>query len=162
MGQSKYYIVSKGWEDVAIFDINGNQITKECFNWIYSYGLVEGKSEYYLAKRDGRWAIFDKDGNMITPEWFDEVFSISFVEGEIDYYIARKNDVCAVYYKDGKKVSDDFPIEEIKKAEKINFNENLGVVELFDENENLIESIDFNPVYPFKEELIDYTKLLNI
>jgi hypothetical protein len=26
----------------------------------------------------------------------------------------------------------------------------------------ITESIDFNPVYPFKEEIIDYTKLLNI
>jgi hypothetical protein len=162
-GQSPYYKVKKG-NRTAIFDKDGNQITK----WFYrisSYGLVSGESDLYIAnatKKDGKWAIFNKDGKMISPEWFDRIYEDELVNGQGHYFIACNDNNCAVYYKDGKKVSDDFSRNYIKKAEKINFNENLGIVELFDKNENLIESIDFNPIYPFKEEIIDYTKLLNI
>ncbi|MGC8767666.1 MAG: hypothetical protein ACP5QP_08285, partial [Brevinematia bacterium] len=77
------------------------------------------------------------------------------------YFITCDGNTCAVYHKDGKKFSNDFSIksEEIKNAK---INENLGIAELFNGKGNLVKSIDFNPVYPFKEEIIDYTKLLNI
>ena len=84
------------------------------------------------------------------------------VKGECDYYVACKDKKCAVYHKDGKKVSKDFAGKYLY-AYKINFNENLGIVEMFDKKGNLIKSVDFNPVYPRKkEEFLDYTKLLNI
>jgi hypothetical protein len=40
------------------------------------------------------------------------------------------------------------------------FNENLGELKIKSFG-GIVKSIDFNPVYPFKENLIDYTKLLN-
>ncbi|MGC8944042.1 MAG: hypothetical protein ACP5KX_08075, partial [Caldisericia bacterium] len=83
------------------------------------------------------------------------------VKGECDYYIACKNKKCAVYHKNGQKVSKNFSKKYVKNSDKITFNENLGIVEIEKYNEPVI-SIDFNPVYPFKEEIIDYTKLLNI
>ncbi len=166
-GESKYYLAEKD-RRYAIFDIKGNQITPEWFDYIRKDGLVRGQSPYYIAKKDGKYAIFDKDGNMITPEWFDYIWEDGLVNGECDYYIACNKDKCAVYHKSGKKVSEDFSIDYMKEVLKVNFNENLGIVEVRDRNglyglpKKSIKSIDFNPVYPFKEEIIDYTKLLNI
>ncbi|MGC8901713.1 MAG: hypothetical protein ACP5OF_09685, partial [bacterium] len=82
------------------------------------------------------------------------------VKGECDYYIACNGNTCAVYHKDGKKFSNDFSIEDISAVKKINFNEILGIADLFDGSGNLIKSVDF--IRLFKEEIIDYTKLLNI
>jgi hypothetical protein len=44
-------------------------------------------------------------------------------------------------------------------ANRITFNDRLGIVEIekFDET---IQAIEFNPI--FREEFLDYTKLLNI
>ncbi|MGC8935738.1 MAG: hypothetical protein ACP5LN_11315, partial [Thermoproteota archaeon] len=83
------------------------------------------------------------------------------INGECDYYITCNGEKCAVYYKDGSKVSEDFSKEDIKRVNKITFNEDLGIVEINTPDSKTI-TIDFNPVYPFKEEFLDYTKLLNI
>ncbi|MGC8771810.1 MAG: hypothetical protein ACP5Q5_11240 [Brevinematia bacterium] len=148
---------------IAIFDENGNRIS-DWYDEIILTGLVRGESDYYVVIEDGEWAIFDVYGKQISSK-FEYIYMEGLVKGECDYYIACDNRYnCAVYHKDGKKVSDDFDslIWVFKDIYDVTFNENLGIVEMFDENENLIESIDFNPVYPFKEEIIDYTKLLNI
>ncbi len=122
--------------------------------------------KYKIVKEDGKYAIFDESGNRIS-EWFDWIYPDGLVEGKSDYYIACNGNAfsgntCAVYHKNGKKVSEDFP-EEYLGCAQITFNDNFGIVEvvsIFDTD--LITTIDFNPVYPFKEEIIDYTKLLNI
>jgi hypothetical protein len=158
-GQSRYYIAKKS-DKYAIFDINGNMITPEWFDGMYLSGLVEGQSNYYIAKKGKKVAIFDISGNRIT-EWFDYVSSAGLVKGESDYFIACNKDTCAVHYKNGKKVSDDFPIEKIFSVREITFNDELGIVEI-ETYDGKRKSIEFNLVYPFKEEIIDYTKLLNI
>jgi hypothetical protein len=137
-------------------------VSPDWFDRIYLDGLVKGQSNLYLAEKNGKYFIFDESGNQISPQWFDRIYSDGLVEGKSDYYIACNENTCAVYHKSGKKVSEDFSRNYIKKAEKITFNENLGIVELFNKNGNLVKTIEFNPIYPFKEEIIDYTKLLNI
>jgi hypothetical protein len=155
-GRSIYYITRKGWKE-AIFDVNGNRIT-DFYSEIYPDGLIKGQSNLYIERKDGKEAIFDVKGNQIT-QWFDTVSPYGLVEGKSDYYIACNGDTCAVYYKDGRKVSEDF-FEKYIKFNEIIINENLGIVEIKKSHETI--TIDFNPVYPFKEEIIDYTKLLNI
>jgi hypothetical protein len=158
-GESRYYVAKKDGKQ-AIFDKDGNQISP-WYDWIEKDGLIRGLSKYYIAQKDKKWAIFDIDGNQIS-DWFDYIYPYGLVRGESDYYMAWSREGCAVYYKDGQKVSDYFPEEYLRISEKIVFNENLGIVEIKDGNGQTRKSIDFNPVYPFKEEIIDYTKLLNI
>jgi hypothetical protein len=49
----------------------------------------------------------------------------------------------------------------MKNSKKIVFNDDLGVVELPDRYKN-IKTIEFSPVIYRQEEVLDYTKLLNI
>jgi hypothetical protein len=174
----KYKIIRREDGRYAIFDENGNMISPEWFDYVDSCGLVKGQSSLYLARKDeewemfdvygnliskernSKWAIFDKDGNQIT-DWFDYIYEYGLLRGECDYYISCNGEECAVYHKNGQKVSDDFPEEYVMQSEKVVFNENLGILEMTDYDGN-INAIHFNPVYPFKEEIIDYTKLLNI
>ncbi|MGC8942448.1 MAG: hypothetical protein ACP5KF_07305, partial [Sulfurihydrogenibium sp.] len=119
---------------------------------------------------DGKETIFDVNGNQIT-ERFDKISPYGLVEGKSDYFIACNEDKCAIYYKDGRKVSEDFSSKSNKDISSIifnaylnmdiTFNENLGIVEI-KLNDKITKTIEFNPIYPFKEEIIDYTKLLNI
>jgi hypothetical protein len=159
-GQSKYYIAkaNKG-EKFAVYDVYGNQISPEMFDMVFPEGLLKGQSEYYIAvseiNGEIKFAIFDVNGNQITKGWFDWVYTFGLVEGKSDYYIACNGDNCAVYHKNGQKVSEEFPKDYMNTLD-VNFNDSLGVVEIGS------RSIDFNPVCPFKEEIIDYTKLLNI
>ncbi len=158
-GQSIYYIARKDGKE-AIFDVYGHQIS-EWFDRINPNGLISGKSDYYIAKKNGKQAIFDISGKRIT-KWFNRVFSYGLVRGESDYFIACKGSKCAVYYKDGKRVSDDIPSKHIKGGiYRATFNENIGIVEIKMFGCKPI-TIEFSPIYPFKEEIIDYTKLLNI
>ncbi|MGC9133638.1 MAG: hypothetical protein ACP5GJ_04530, partial [Nanopusillaceae archaeon] len=146
---------------VAIFDENGNMISPEWFGWISFYGLVKGESNYYIAWKDDKCAIFDIDGNRIT-EWFDLIYEYGLVKGERDYYIACNGNTCAVYYKDGQKVSDDFSEKDLRYVYSIKFNDKLGIVELYSKKLKKLRSIEFQPVSLYREEIIDYTKLLNI
>jgi hypothetical protein len=154
----KYSLEVKDNNKVAIFDEKGNQIT-QWYDMILPEGLLNGQSEYYVAvseiNGEIKSAIFDVNGKMITPEWFDFIYTFGLVEGQSDYYIACNKGQCAVYHKSGKKVSEEFPKDYMNTLD-VDFNDNLGIVEIGS------RSIDFNPVYPFKEEIIDYTKLLNI
>jgi hypothetical protein len=60
------------------------------------------------------------------------------LKGESNYYLGCNKDTCAVYYKGGQKVSDDFSREDIRQEEKITFNDDLGIVEIFDKDGNQI------------------------
>jgi len=157
-GQSRYYIAKKN-KKMAIFDKNGDRISN-WFDEIYSVGLVKGESDYYIVRENGKDAIFDKEGSQIS-QWHDWIFSYGLVEGKSDYYITCKDKKCAVYYKNGQKVSDDLIIVHLEELENVIFNENLGIAEMFSENGKLLETIEFSPVI-HREEIIDYTKLLNI
>ena len=159
-GQSNYYIAkeNKG-EKFAVYDVYGNQISPEMFDLVFPEGLLKGQSKYYVAVSEINGEIksakCDVNGNQITPEWFDFIYTFGLVEGKSDYYIACNGNNCAIYHKNGQKVSEEFPKGYMNTLD-VNFNDSLGVVEIGS------RSIDFNPVYPFKEEIIDYTKLLNI
>jgi hypothetical protein len=155
-GESDYYLVKEDGE-YAIFYKDGNRIS-ERFDMILPEGLIKGQSDYFIAKKGNKYAIFDKNGNQIS-NWFDRIEIDGLVKGESDYYVACNEDTCAVYYKDGQKVSENFPIEYLMLS-NIVFNENLGIAEIKKSYKTI--TIEFNPVYPFKEEIIDYTKLLNI
>ena len=161
-GKSVYYAAKKNGK-VAIFDVNGNMITPEWFDMVDAHSLIMGKSNYYIARKNNKYAIFDKDRNQIS-QWFDYIWGSGLVSGDSDYYIACKDKTCAVYHKNGQKVSDDFSIKyfDLIGVYKATFNEDIGIVEIKDSEGNLVKTVDFNPVYPFKEEIIDYTKLLNI
>ncbi|MGC9169109.1 MAG: hypothetical protein ACP5GK_09425, partial [Desulfurella sp.] len=151
--ESDYYVAGKDGK-VAIFNKRGKMVSPEWFDDVNEeYGLVRGQSNLYIAMKDGKEAIFDVDGNQIT-KWFDRIEARDLVKGRSDYYIACDGEECAVYHKNGQKVSEDFSREEIKKAKKITFNDNLSIVELFNEKRNLVKTIDF---YPYKEEILDYT-----
>jgi antitoxin component YwqK of YwqJK toxin-antitoxin module len=156
------YRVVGGYGRRAIFDKDGNRIS-DFFDEIYSDGLLKGESDYYIASRDRKDAIFDKEGRQIS-QWFKFIHHSGLVEGKCDYYIACDKGSCAVYHKNGQKVSEDFSTSYLEMAMEGNviFNDNLGIVELFNENGNLVKTIDFKPVSFNKEEFLDYTKLLNI
>jgi hypothetical protein len=64
----KYEIRKREDGKVAIFDVDGNQIT-DWYDWIWTYGLLRGESKYFIAKKDGRLAIFNVNGKQIS-EWY--------------------------------------------------------------------------------------------
>ncbi|MGC8735024.1 MAG: hypothetical protein ACP5RD_08390, partial [bacterium] len=127
--------------------------------------FLEGKSDYFIIRDviDNylKYAIFNKDGNQIS-EWFDEIKEDGLVKGESEYYIAKKKGKYAIYYKDGQKVSDDFSEKHLRDVYRITFNDKLGMVELYSKKLKKLRSIEFQPVPLYREEYLDYTKLLNI
>jgi hypothetical protein len=163
-GESDYFFAQKD-DKFAIFDVNGKMITKDWLFYLdYKYGLIKGQSPYFLAVLDYRkgFSICNNRGEIISP-FFDIVLPYGLVEGKSDYYLACNKDTYAIYHKDGQKVSKDFPMGYIGEVEKITFNDRLGIAEIFNKSGDVIYSVEFNPVYPYKkEEFLDYTKLLNI
>ncbi|MGC8942454.1 MAG: hypothetical protein ACP5KF_07335, partial [Sulfurihydrogenibium sp.] len=146
--------------EYAIFHKNGEQISKWYLE-ISNEGLIDGRSDYYIAG-DSFIAIFHKDGRQISDE-FGDIYPFGLVTGESDYYLAGKGGQYAIYHKSGKKVSEDIKITGFIKS--IEFDEGRGIAEitLEDKKNNIfVKTVEFDPVYPFKEEIIDYTKLLNI
>jgi hypothetical protein len=141
----------------AIFDENGKMVSPEWFDTVYLEGLIDGESPYYyIARKNSNYAIFDVYGYQIS-DWFDDILPKGLLKDESDYYIACNGNTCAVYHRYGQKVSDDFPSQTIWKADHITFNDR-GFIEL-----KGIDGELFIPFKPFRrEEIIDYTKLLNI
>jgi hypothetical protein len=103
-GKTDYFILRNTQKKSAIFDKNGKQIS-DWFDIIYVDGLVEGASDYYVAKKDNKKTIFHKDGYQVT-DWFDDVSYFGLVQGQSDYYIARKNGKEAIFHKSGKQITD--------------------------------------------------------
>jgi hypothetical protein len=107
-GKSDYFVVSirdHGYK-YAIFNKNGKQITN-WYNMIYSSGLVDGESDYYIVEKGSKEAIFYKNDKRISG-WFDTIYSVGLVEGKSSYYVAKKNEKQAVFYRSGKQISDWF------------------------------------------------------
>jgi hypothetical protein len=161
-GESEYYIAgSDDWE--AIFHLDGRQIS-DWFEYIDKDGLVKGGRNLYIAG-DKKYAIFDENGNMITPERFIGIMlapSFFSKDSKEEYYIGIGEKKWAIYHISGEKVSKDFSNKDLRKVEEIRFDNINGILELLDENGSLIKEVKFDPVFRFKEEIIDYTKLLNI
>lgn len=168
-GQSIYYVVATGDDWYAIFDKDGRRITPQWFDYVWTDGLVEGQREIYIAqagKRYASFAIFDKEGNMISPKWFDGIMhkDIFKKDGE-EYYIGiekvGENKIkWAIYHLyTGKKVSKDYTYS-LRGIQDLKFDTTTGILEL--QYKNKTRKIEFEPVNTIKEELIDYTKLLNI
>jgi hypothetical protein len=158
---SDFYLAKKDGK-YAIFYKDGTRIS-DWFDDIEIEGLIKRQSNLYIAKKDGKYAIFNKDGEQIS-QWFDYIHQDGLVKNQSDYYIAGhirdyNKKKLAVYYKDGRKVSKDFQIT--GNIFKIEFKEEEGIAEI-ETYSGKTRTIDFNPVYPFKENLPDYTKLLNI
>ena len=106
----------------AIFYIDNKGNKKQISKWwdlIFSNGLIEGKSDYYIAQQDNEQAIFHKDDpeHPISKWWkgiggiealnddffgVPSIFEAGLVEGESDYYLAlRKEDhKWAIFHKD--------------------------------------------------------------
>lgn len=160
----KYEVRRREDGKMAIFDENGNMISPEWFDYVDPCGLIKEQSNLYLARKDEEWEIFDVYDNLISKErnskwaifdvngnriskWSDYIYEYGLLRKECDYYIACDDEKCAVYHKNGQKVSDDFPEEYVLQAQKVVFNENLGILEMTDCDGN-INTIPFNPVYP--------------
>jgi hypothetical protein len=105
-GQSNYFIVRNDDLKETIFDKSGKQIS-DWYNQIKRDGLVDGKSDYYIAEKNGKEAIFYKDGKQITG-WFDWIVPFGLVDGQSEYYIAKEDDKEAIFNKDGKQITDWF------------------------------------------------------
>jgi hypothetical protein len=168
-GKSIYYIVGTGDDWFAIYDVYGRRITPQWFDYVWPEGLVEGQREIYIAqsgKRYPTFAIFDVNGNMITPKWFLGIMykNLFFKDGE-EYYIGiekvgEEKLKWAIYHLSGKKVSKYYTYT-IRNVEDLNFDTLTGTLEIRYKN-GKTRKIDFEPIQPIREEIIDYTKLLNI
>ena len=113
-GESEYYIAetkSKIWaifhkdvKKMAIFHKNNpNEPITQWWDNINAAGLVEGKSEYYLAQnKDGKWAIFHKDNpNEPITQWWDYIYVEGLVDGRSEYYVAKNEEgKYAIFHKD--------------------------------------------------------------
>jgi hypothetical protein len=105
-GKLNYFMVEYDRFKYAIFDKNGKQ-TSDWYDYVYQKGLLEGKSNYYVAQKDNKQAIFYKDGKQVT-DWFDYIYREGLLEDKSDYYIARKDGKEAIFHKSGKQISDWF------------------------------------------------------
>ena len=65
----------------VIVDKKGKAISQE-FDRIFEVGLINGKSIYYIAEKDGKRAIFDKNGKRITKKWYDWISLNGLIDGE--------------------------------------------------------------------------------
>jgi len=160
--ESEYYLVERD-NKKAIFHKSGIQVS-DWFDWISLSGLIKGQSPYYIARSDDKYAIFDENGKRISG-WFNYIYPFGLVRGESDYYVARENWNCAVYHKNGLIASDYFSYERISDTKYIIFNQLFdlfGVAEFFDEHGNIIDIVTYSEPPDRREEIIDYTKLLNI
>jgi len=96
----------------AIFK-GGKQIT-DWFDDIWTYdGLLKGQSNFFKARKDGKWAIYEyKNGQVIkVTDDFDDIGEYGLAKGESNYFVARENGKESIYqYKDGivQKITDDF------------------------------------------------------
>jgi hypothetical protein len=102
-GKSDYLILRNTQKQVAIFDKNFHQVS-DWYEDIYSYGLVRGKSDYYIARKDGKEALFHKSGKQIT-DWYKHVGRSGIVYGESDYCIIENGTRKAIFDKDGNQLS---------------------------------------------------------
>jgi hypothetical protein len=162
-GRSNYYIAKRKTK-FAIFHKDGYQVS-DWFSRIEPYGLILGEGNLYIARKNRKYAIFDLNKNQIS-DWFNGILTSPFFfqDDKEEYYIGIIKNKWAIYHISGKKVSKDFPVKELNllNVEEIRFDNNNGILGLFDEDGILIKKFEFDPIYPFKENLPDYTKLLNI
>lgn len=104
------YEIRREGSEYAIFDENGNQIS-QLFDEIYPYGLVEGKSEYYIVKKGSvfdRYAIFHKDGDCISG-WHRKIIPDGLINGQSEYYLALTDEMFWVIFDvNGRQISDTF------------------------------------------------------
>jgi hypothetical protein len=108
-GKSDYFKVKSKVNEhykQAIFYKDGRQVS-DWYDDIVEESLVNGQSDYYLAKEDWKYAIFDKNGNQIS-DWYDWILVDGLILGQSDYYIANKDGKEAIFHKSGKQVSNWF------------------------------------------------------
>ena len=98
----EYKITVKGNKE-AIYENN-----KRISNWhnhIYPYGLINGKSNYYIAKNENNQeAIFHKDNkDKSISNWHDYIYNNGLIKGASEYYVAEnENNKHAIFHKDDK------------------------------------------------------------
>jgi len=83
----------------AIF--NGDVQITEWFDDIVEDGLVEGESNYFIVRKNGKESIYQyKDGivQKITDD-FDGVWSDGLVQGQSNFFIVVENDTKFIYHK---------------------------------------------------------------
>ncbi len=100
----KYRIVANNHNQEAILDTKTNQYVSRWWNEICECGLVQGRSEYYIAmqRNTKQSAIFHKDDprNPIS-QWWKDIYEDGLVNGQSEYYIARnQNEQEAIFHKD--------------------------------------------------------------
>jgi RNase H-fold protein (predicted Holliday junction resolvase) len=106
--KSDYFIAGNKRIGYAVYDKDGQQISG-WYNRIDPFGLVEGESDYYIARTGKKEAIFHKNGQQIS-NWYKLVYLDGLVKGESGYYIARKGNKRAIFHEDGHQISDWFDV----------------------------------------------------
>jgi len=86
-GQSNYFVAKKDGK-VAIYEYKDGRVNKitDGFDWIWSYGLVEGKTNsFFIAERRGRKGLYEiKDGQAVKLLESDAILIEEFMRGESD------------------------------------------------------------------------------
>lgn len=123
-GESCYYVVNCGGRLLklfggfivrggkeAIFDVEKGRIS-EWWNKVEPFGLVKGKSSYYVVMLKGKGgqkkrAIFDVKGNQVSG-WHDRIYFIGLIDGRSTYYVVERDEDFkkAIFNVNGERVSD--------------------------------------------------------
>jgi hypothetical protein len=105
----KYYDIVYYLPKYSIFDKEGNQVS-DWFYGIQENGLIDGKSEYFLA---GTWVkgvgirygslVHIKKGIVFEAEYINCNYLLN---GSSEYFIAGINTNFAIFHKSGKRISE--------------------------------------------------------
>ena len=98
---SKYQIIQNEQGKEAIFDTETGQQVSKWWGGIEAPGLLNGKSEYYIAKSKAQEAIFHIS-NPYKPisQWWQSISLEGIIKGESEYYIALTRDLEAIFHID--------------------------------------------------------------
>jgi len=88
-------MVSENYKDKNVVKITGN------FDDIYTSGLINWESNYFIAKKDGKYAIYEyKEGESVKiTDDFDEISEDGLVKGQSNYYTIRDNGETYIIHK---------------------------------------------------------------
>jgi len=112
-----YYIAGRK-NKLSICKIDNGLIskTKETFDEIKADELLEGRSNFFIAKKDGKFGIYELEGGSIDNlkeivTGFEYIKPYGIVNKESNYFIAKKDGKESIYqYKEGDviKITDEF------------------------------------------------------
>jgi len=104
----------------AVFK-DGKQIT-EWFDWVWSSGLVQGQSNYFIAEKDRKQAIYEyKNGQIIKiTKDFKRISINGLIQGMSNYFKVEDNGNDTIYHKLlNKKISLNTKIENYNQNKEL-------------------------------------------